>query len=126
MTMGTVCLFHKFGFCKFRETCRKIHYEETCEVENCESESCAKRHPRTCKYFNIHQRCKFGTFCFFAQRSVLALNNNEDKEMKTKIATLEDEARKLKDEIKSINNKFKKVEDENRNLEISLNQQLKV
>ena len=89
MTMETVCLFHNYGYCKYRETCRNIHYKETCEVKSCETPGCAKRHPKNCRYFNIYNRCKFGTFCSFAHVTSKVSNNYEDEETKDKIVSLD-------------------------------------
>ena len=36
-----------------------------CENQNCEMDTCSKRHPRICTYFQNYQRCKFGTFCAY-------------------------------------------------------------
>ena len=31
MASQSVCQFNKFGFCKFKEACRKQHVKELCE-----------------------------------------------------------------------------------------------
>ena len=51
VTMETVCIFSKYGNCKYRETCRKQHYDEVYKKESFEKINCAKRHPKTCNFF---------------------------------------------------------------------------
>ena len=45
------CHFHKFGFCKYKEHCRKKHFSEECENNSeCQDKNnCHKRHPKACK-----------------------------------------------------------------------------
>ena len=37
---GEVCMFNKFGFCKWEANCKKIHLDEICLLEECESRIC--------------------------------------------------------------------------------------
>ena len=62
---GEVCMFNKFGFCKWEANCKKIHLDEICLLEECESRKCNKRHPRLCKYFSERGFCKYGSSCRF-------------------------------------------------------------
>ena len=65
---GDVCMFDKFGFCKWETNCKKIHLKETCHLEECENKSrCQKRHPRPCK-FTERGFCKYGDNCRFDHR----------------------------------------------------------
>ena len=65
---GEVCMFNKFGFCKWEANCKKIHLDEICLLEECESRKCNKRHPRLCKYFSERGFCKYGSNCRFDHR----------------------------------------------------------
>ena len=65
---GEVCMFNKFGFCKWEANCKKIHLDEICLLEECESRKCYKRHPRLCKYFSERGFCKYGSNCRFDHR----------------------------------------------------------
>ena len=65
---GEVCMFNKFGFCKWEANCKKIHLNEICLLEECESRKCNKRHPRLCKYFSERGFCKYGSSCRFDHR----------------------------------------------------------
>ena len=58
-----------------------IHFSETCENKLCEISYCLKRHPTTCKYFKIYNRCKFGSFCFFKHKTNDGLSQNNDDEI---------------------------------------------
>ena len=49
------CLYNKFGFCKYREDCRKQHFLDKCSDSECDQE-CDKRHPKEC---NRGESCKF-------------------------------------------------------------------
>ena len=127
--METVCFFHNYGFCKYRETCRKIHYKETCGVKFCETPGCAKRHPQNCKYFTIYNRCKFGTFCSYAHVTTeveVSSNNSEDEEKKAKIAILENRVKSLEDEIKHANAVMKNLVEKNEHLENKIHEDMKV
>ena len=64
-----ICLFNKFGHCKFQSKCRKRHIKKKCEKENCEIQNCLERHPRECSYFRDFGRCKFGSYCSFDHKA---------------------------------------------------------
>ena len=59
MAAQTLRLCNKFGFCKYRERCRKRHENYLCEETSCDIRECRQRHPKLCKYFESHERCKF-------------------------------------------------------------------
>ena len=58
MATQNVCSFNKFGYCKFRNNCRKMHVNENCENESCEITTWKLRHPKPCRYFRDLRRCK--------------------------------------------------------------------
>ena len=62
---GKVCMFDKFGFCKWEASCNKVHLKETCLLEECDSRKCQKRHPRPCKFYTERGNCKYGLGCRF-------------------------------------------------------------
>ena len=70
------CLFFKFGYCKREDRCSKIHLEEECLEEVCNSRDCNKMHPRPCKFFNKIGFCKYDTKCMFKHK----LPKNEEKQ----------------------------------------------
>ena len=76
MAIENICLHNKYGFCKFRDTCRKRHVAEKCEKVNCEIENCLERHPRECRFFRKFGRCKFTDFCFYEHKIDDNLNDD--------------------------------------------------
>ena len=63
MAAQNVCSFNKFGFCKFREVCRKQHNNEICDKPSCDWTTCNFIHPKICRYRRDYNYCKFGEFC---------------------------------------------------------------
>ena len=94
MTLSEVCLFYKFGHCKFQGTCRKRHIETICEKEGCDIQNCNERHPRECSFFRDYKRCKFGSFCSFKHES------SEDE----KVETLKKEISYMKTRVEKLEN----------------------
>ena len=125
MAMENICFHNKFGHCKFQETCRRQHFREICELPACETESCPKRHPRVCKFFENFNRCKFGSYCSFSHRTLktsfaASVNKSEVDDMKSRLDNLEEKARQSEIEIKMLNEKVEHVEQRNKKLEIEL------
>ena len=93
MASENLCLYNKYGHCKFTVTCCHLHTKEICENPNCETEKCFQRHPRKCKFFEEFRRCKFGNFCSFFHRaqkqSEIGFPNSQLIDVKTRLATLE-------------------------------------
>ena len=54
-----VCKFNKFGYCRYKENCRKMHVDKLCDNPSCELSKCIQRHPKVCKWYRDHIRCKF-------------------------------------------------------------------
>ena len=105
-----VCLYNKFGFCKFKESCRRYHCKETCKEEKCKDKNiCRKRHPRKCKKFLSEKGCRFGDDCSYKHLSPIQLPKEKDdlavkvelltsvvEKMAKKINLLETEVSELK------------------------------
>ena len=91
-----VCLFNKFGHCKYQYRCRKRHIGSICEEKKqCEKAKCQERHPRECNFYKEFVRCKFGEYCFFHHKpSVVEACKTFQKDLddvKAKLETLEKE-----------------------------------
>ena len=114
--METVCLFNKFSHCKYCETCNKLHNNEICEIESCETRNCTKRHPKSCKFFDIYNRCEFGSFCSFSH----VKSENNEKDMKSKLTSLENCVKVLKNENKRHEVKLQSLVEKNEALEKNL------
>ena len=65
---GEICMFHKYGFCKNGDKCKKSHLKEVCLKWECDSKKCNKRHPRPCKYLSQNGHCKFDSKCSYSHR----------------------------------------------------------
>ena len=89
MVGENVCLYRKFGHCKFFGTCKLRHVETICENFNCGIESYDKRHPRDCRFFRDFGRCKFGDYCSFKHRSESNSLNEDIENLKAKVENLE-------------------------------------
>ena len=64
MAAHSVCSFNKFGYCKYRNECRKLHVNEMCDGSSCEFLSCKFRHPKICYWYSEYGRCKFDPCAF--------------------------------------------------------------
>ena len=62
----SVCKFNQTGFCKFGQTCCKMHVNEMCNTPNCDKHMCFNRHPKMCKYFSQNGHCKRGQICAYS------------------------------------------------------------
>ena len=91
-----VCVFNKYGYCKFKSNCRKQHILEICSNQKCEILRCSLRHPKICRYFRDFGMCKFGEWCLF--RHELKVNKEiEDvkRALELKVETCENDFRTL-------------------------------
>jgi hypothetical protein len=83
MAAPTLCLFNKFGYCKYNETCRKHHVNEKCKDNTCDISKCKLRHPKLCKFFRNYGYCKFSP-CAFKHEQVLLQDVSNEIEKKVK------------------------------------------
>ena len=103
-----VCLHNKHGFCKFGQRCRKVHIYEICSENNCEIQTCMKRHPKPCSFYQLYQRCKFGIYCAFMHSE--SIQSKEIELLKVKVEILEIEKRKKSEEISDLYERLEMVE----------------
>ena len=87
-----VCLYNKYGYCKFRSFCKFQHVEDICYEVSCEIELCHLRHPKVCSYYRQFNYCKFGSYCSYLHRKQ-DLRNTEN---------IQQEQSKLKDDIQAL------------------------
>ena len=80
-------MYNKFGFCKYRETCRRYHCEEICKEDQCKNKNiCRKRHPKTCKKFLSQNGCRFGSGCSYKHSS--SQSSKEENDLAVKVELL--------------------------------------
>ena len=65
-----------YGYCKYRQFCRRDHEKTICENVECDISSCIFRHPKPCEYFRDYGQCKFDP-CMF-----LHVENVKDPDIK--------------------------------------------
>ena len=105
MAAPTLCLFNKFGYCKFSERCRKQHINEICSSNTCNITECRKRHPKFCKYFRNYGRCKFNP-CAFKHQILVGSN----KGLEEKIIFLENAVHEKNKQIEDLNLEIARLE----------------
>ena len=121
--METVCNYHKYGHCKFGETCRKFHPKELCKNDDCEIQECMNRHPKSCKYFDEYRRCKFGDFCSFSHKNESS-GRGDLADLKARLDVLEKKIEDKDCEIASLNDKVNKMQENNESLQIEFTKAL--
>lgn len=114
---GKVCQHDKHGNCKFKDHCRKEHYSEICKnLGSCENiKVCNKRHPTSCRRFQINKFCQFRSTCaYFHSELTNQVNDMSTNELKRKLTNLENimsgEVAQLKVTVKLLSNKIKVLE----------------
>ena len=90
MAAEHICRYIQTGYCKFKNLCRYRHIEEVCDVTDCESHECLKRHPRVCRYFQFRGYCKFSDHCAYAHQE-----RKEVKEIEILKRRLDDALRRI-------------------------------
>ena len=121
LSSQVVCLYNKFGHCKYSETCRKFHSKEICEKDDCEIKECVNRHPKSCKYFDEYRRCKFGEFCSFSHKKQKTLKSDSfTADLLMRLAALEKKNDENESKIKVLNDDLNSIQEYNKNMEIQL------
>ena len=77
-----VCLYQKYGFCKYTKMCSKRHLDQECkDLNDCKIKKiCDKRHPKICKRYVLERICVFGEKCEYLHKE----NEMETDQIKTK------------------------------------------
>ena len=99
-----VCGFFKFGYCKFKDTCRKKHHSELCENTSCEIRKCLLRHPKICRYYRDFGRCKFAESCAFKHIENETASSKRFEILEKKV----EEDKKIIDQLKLVQKRIEK------------------
>ena len=82
MAVENICNFFKYGYCKFKMSCKNKHVTIVCDDENCNPQKCEKRHPRLCKYISNYGSCKLGSICAYSHKDHNRKDENKRLEKK--------------------------------------------
>ena len=107
MAAKSLCLFNKFGFCRYQDLCRSQHVNEICAEKSCEIEKCQKRHPKLCRFFRDYGRCKFNSYCKF--KHAISEPNVLSK-LQQQISTMESIIDKLQQENNNLSSRIMELE----------------
>ena len=110
---GQICNHFKYGYCKFKEACQKVHVTGECKkLSSCKDKYCNTRHPKICKRFSLEKFCKFGEDCAYLHLQDLVPQGETENEKcsqdtksslnEVKIELLEGEVKTLKLELKKL------------------------
>ena len=109
MAAPTLCLYNKFGYCKFSERCRKHHVNEICENTSCSISECRQRHPKICRYFDNYGRCKFFP-CAFKHETRNSIIVNEERTFSENYKFIENEIKEKSRMIDELSTKICSLE----------------
>ena len=109
-----VCPFNKFGYCKHKDMCRKLHINELCENNTCDFSLCKFRHPKTCKWYWEYGRCKFNPCAF---KHIENINSEENVKL---------ESEKIMLKLRNVETALKALEEEESETKKTINQLLEM
>lgn len=92
-----LCWFDYKGFCKYRDTCLNHHFPEVCQDKSCISNTCQRRHPRSCYFYRNFGNCQFGSYCRYLHEKTIGVKFRSNFE---EFRNLENEVKLLKSEVK--------------------------
>ena len=117
MPTRNICVYNKYGFCKYLETCRKYHENKKFENSDCEIRDCPLRHPKMCKFNRDFGFCKFSEWCKFShevKRSMFVENDG--------VKNLEEKLEKVKLDLEKSSEKMSKLENEMKNISLKMSE----
>ena len=110
---GEVCIYQKYGYCKYKESCKNKHLEETCQQRSAclNQKSCHRRHPRGCKRYGVEGYCRFGAGCaYHHQEQPSPSEKVVDTEVKMKLENLEKTVVEMAEKITKLECKMQEME----------------
>ena len=113
--MEEVCQYRKYGFCKFKEICKRKHFIQICDnLSGCKDiQKCYKRHPKDCKRFVSDSGCRFNSECAYNHRT--AKEDGENEMFKDKVSELEKVVKALSRKVLSLESEIEYIKN-NKNI----------
>ena len=102
--MDSACPFFKFGYCKLRDDCARVHFKEEfkdglqCKV----IKTCSLRHPKKCKRIVLEGICGYKERCAYNHKIGFHVNNVNGGAYQEDVNNLKTEVETLKNTIKSL------------------------
>ena len=108
---GEACQYHKFGYCKYMDQCKRKHYSEECQDSKCKSiTSCPKRHPKGCKRYASGE-CRFKNSCAYKHQQPTL--NKDQTELNDKLKQIEKVLHALCRKVINLETELEEVKKEN-------------
>ena len=97
--------YWKFGFCKFKDDCKKIHVKAECkDLSNCQQiKSCRKIHLKQCKLFKSGDSCRFKKGCAYNHQE--SKSDEKQDGLQEKVSNLERKVLEMTNKVASIESK---------------------
>ena len=105
-----VCVYHKYGFCRYKEKCLKKHLKQECkDLNHCpDKKICHKRNPKLCRRYAFEGSCIFEEKCdYLHKEKEMSLGQNKLKE---RVEGLESVLKDKSSEEKIMLNAIKELE----------------
>ena len=124
MATPPICLFNQFGYCKYKEVCRKHHIDDICNDSSCDFLTCRLRHPKLCNWYSEYGRCKFHPCAFKHEekddsvKQMIEKNSAKLKEIEKSLADLEVKENEISSRIEQIKQFEKSVEENEERIRI--------
>ena len=75
----------------------KQHVEELCEIANCKSKACSKRHPKVCNFFTQYTSCRYNEKCAYSH--TVTTEKSELDALLVKVDNLESNLKIMSDKV---------------------------
>ena len=90
----------------------KQHVEELCEIANCKSKACSKRHPKVCKFFTQYNRCRYNEKCAYSHTATK--EKGELAALLVKVDNLENNLKFMSEKVVALEEKIQNIDSESK------------
>ena len=100
--MDSSCQFHKFGYCKLKDNCERVHVREECTdgLHFQSIKTCSLRHPKKCRRIVLEGLCGFGKKCAYNHKRRSHGQSVNDDDIREEVHKLKIEVAILKSTIR--------------------------